>query len=162
MSLVGALLYCSTQTRPDVAYAVGMLCRAMSCPTALLLTSARRVLMYLYHHRDVCLRYATVDRDELRGYSDSDWATRHATSGYVFLYGQAAISSWASKKQPTVALSSCEAEIVAASEATKEAVYLRALFSELGVDCVQPTSLSMDNTSAIDLAYNRPGAPCPH
>eukprot|EP00965_Chrysotila_dentata_P061832 2048262-Pleurochrysis_carterae.AAC.1 len=154
MSLVGALLYCSTLTRPDVAYAVGMLCRAMKCPTAQLLASARRVLMYLYHHRDVGLvRYATVDRDELRGYSDSDWATRHSTSGYVFLYGQAAIP-WASKKQPTVALSSCEAEIVAASEATKEAVYLRALFSELGVDCVQPTSLSIDNMSTIDLAYN--------
>eukprot|EP00965_Chrysotila_dentata_P012615 416146-Pleurochrysis_carterae.AAC.2 len=71
-------------------------------------------------------------------HSDSDWAMRHSTSGYVFLYGQAAIS-WASKKQPTVALSSCEAEIIAASEATKEAVYLRALFSELGIDSQQPT-----------------------
>eukprot|EP00965_Chrysotila_dentata_P040191 1334550-Pleurochrysis_carterae.AAC.1 len=42
-SLVGALLYCSTQTRPDVAYAVGMLCRAMSCPTPELMSAARRV-----------------------------------------------------------------------------------------------------------------------
>eukprot|EP00965_Chrysotila_dentata_P008669 281752-Pleurochrysis_carterae.AAC.2 len=109
--------------------------------------------MYLHHHRDVGLRYATVDRDELRGYSDSDWTTRYSTSGCVFLYGQAAIS-WASKKQPTVALSSCEAEIIAAFEATKEAVYLRALFSKLGVDCPQSTSMSMDNMSAIDLAYN--------
>eukprot|EP00965_Chrysotila_dentata_P103169 3406205-Pleurochrysis_carterae.AAC.1 len=48
MSLVGALLYCSTQMRPDVAYAVGMLCRAMSCPTSALLDDARRVLKYLY------------------------------------------------------------------------------------------------------------------
>eukprot|EP00965_Chrysotila_dentata_P180497 5958474-Pleurochrysis_carterae.AAC.1 len=45
-SLVGALLYCSTQTRPDVAYAVGMLCRAMSCPTPDLLHAAQRVLTY--------------------------------------------------------------------------------------------------------------------
>eukprot|EP00965_Chrysotila_dentata_P076519 2526648-Pleurochrysis_carterae.AAC.1 len=43
-SLVGALLYCSTQTLPDVAFAVGMLCRAMSCPTPELLEAARRVL----------------------------------------------------------------------------------------------------------------------
>eukprot|EP00965_Chrysotila_dentata_P028131 935472-Pleurochrysis_carterae.AAC.1 len=50
-SLVGALLYCSTQTRPDVAYAVGMLCRAMSCPTPTLLDAAHRVLAYLYHHQ---------------------------------------------------------------------------------------------------------------
>eukprot|EP00965_Chrysotila_dentata_P073636 2432523-Pleurochrysis_carterae.AAC.1 len=43
-SFVGALLYCSTQTRPDVAFAVGMLCRAVSCPTPELLEAARRVL----------------------------------------------------------------------------------------------------------------------
>eukprot|EP00965_Chrysotila_dentata_P046172 1534892-Pleurochrysis_carterae.AAC.1 len=66
------------------------------------------------------------------------------------MHGRAAIS-WSSKKQPTVALSSCEAEIVAASEATKEAVYLRALFAELGLQQPQPTPISMDNKSAIDL-----------
>eukprot|EP00965_Chrysotila_dentata_P060481 2004818-Pleurochrysis_carterae.AAC.1 len=52
-SLVGALLYCSTQTKPDVAYAVGMLCRTMSCPTLKLLDAAHRVLCYLSHHRHV-------------------------------------------------------------------------------------------------------------
>eukprot|EP00965_Chrysotila_dentata_P038395 1275760-Pleurochrysis_carterae.AAC.1 len=122
----------------------------MSCPTQALLDDARRVLMYLYLHRAIGLRYVTLQHDDLHGFSDSDWATRHSTSGYVFLYGQAAVS-WASKKQPTVALSSCEAEIVAASEAAKEAVYLRALFNELSVPSAQPTALYMDNTSAIDL-----------
>eukprot|EP00965_Chrysotila_dentata_P159538 5270490-Pleurochrysis_carterae.AAC.1 len=72
----------------------------MSCPTGALLDDARRVLMYLYLHRTVGLRYVTLQHDDLHGFSDSDWATRHSTSGYVFLYGQAAIS-WASKKQPT-------------------------------------------------------------
>eukprot|EP00965_Chrysotila_dentata_P232971 6199295-Pleurochrysis_carterae.AAC.3 len=56
-SLVGAILYCSTQTRPDVAYAVGMLCRAMGCPAPARLDAAHRVLAYLHHHRDVGLRY---------------------------------------------------------------------------------------------------------
>eukprot|EP00965_Chrysotila_dentata_P075445 2491522-Pleurochrysis_carterae.AAC.1 len=86
----------------------------------------------------------------MHGFADSDWATRHSTSSYVFIYGQAAVS-WASKKQPTVALSSCEAEIVAASEAAKEAIYLRSLFAELGVHTQQSTALHMDNMSAIDL-----------
>eukprot|EP00965_Chrysotila_dentata_P131634 4352155-Pleurochrysis_carterae.AAC.1 len=90
-SLVGALLYCSTQTRPDVAYAVGMLCRAMSCPTPELLEAARRVLMYLSHHQAVGLRFEKSARP-LEGFSDSDWATKHSTSGYVFMYNQAAIS----------------------------------------------------------------------
>eukprot|EP00965_Chrysotila_dentata_P023735 786529-Pleurochrysis_carterae.AAC.1 len=78
MSLVGALLYCSTQTRPDVAYSVGMLCRAMSCPTSALLDAARRVLMYLYLHRTVGLRYVTLQHDDMHGFADSDWATRHS------------------------------------------------------------------------------------
>eukprot|EP00965_Chrysotila_dentata_P139458 4611036-Pleurochrysis_carterae.AAC.1 len=69
------------------------------------------------------------------------------------MYNQAAIS-WASKKQPSVALSSCEAEIIAASEATKEAVYLRSLLADLGQPAPEPTAISMDNKSAIDLAYN--------
>eukprot|EP00965_Chrysotila_dentata_P103397 3412792-Pleurochrysis_carterae.AAC.1 len=115
--------------------------------------SVRRVLMYLHHHKSLGLRYEHARSDGLRGYSDSDWATRHSTSGYVFTYNRAAIS-WSSKKQAAVALSSCEAEIVAASEATKEAVYLRALLADLGCARDSPTSLAMDNKCAIDLAYN--------
>eukprot|EP00965_Chrysotila_dentata_P198156 6178621-Pleurochrysis_carterae.AAC.1 len=68
------------------------------------------------------------------------------------MYGRAAIT-WSSKKQPSVALSSCEAEIIAASEAAKEAVYLRALLQELGEQS-DATPLHLDNKSAIDLAYN--------
>eukprot|EP00965_Chrysotila_dentata_P123650 4087702-Pleurochrysis_carterae.AAC.1 len=152
-SLVGALLYCATQTRPDIAYAVGMLCRAMACPTADMMVAAKRVLCYLSHHRSVGLRYARTDALPLTGFSDSDWATRHSTSGHVFMYGKAAIT-WSSKMQPTVALSSCEAEIIAASEAAKEATYLRALLRELGESADEATRLHLDNKSAIDLAYN--------
>eukprot|EP00965_Chrysotila_dentata_P179354 5922885-Pleurochrysis_carterae.AAC.1 len=83
------------------------------------MAAAQRVLMYLSHHRTVGLRFSKA-KLPVSGFSDSDWATRHSTSGYVFIYNQAAIS-WASKKQPSDALSSCEAEIIAASEATKEA-----------------------------------------
>eukprot|EP00965_Chrysotila_dentata_P096931 3203607-Pleurochrysis_carterae.AAC.1 len=75
--------------------------------------------MYLSHHRSIGLRFEK-SQQPFEGFSDSDWATRHSTSGYVFMYNQAAIS-WSSEKQPSVTLSSCEAEIIAASEATKEA-----------------------------------------
>eukprot|EP00965_Chrysotila_dentata_P060698 2010983-Pleurochrysis_carterae.AAC.1 len=67
------------------------------------------------------------------------------------MYGQAAII-WSSKKQATVALSSCEAELVAASEAAKEATYLRALLDKLGEDTRDATALHLDNKAAIDLA----------
>merc|ERR1712070_604704 len=67
--------------------------------------------------------------------------------------------SWASKRQPTIALSSCEAEIMAASEAAKEAVHLDRLQSELGYHELanfnhEPIRLHCDNQAAIDSSYN--------
>jgi len=69
------------------------------------------------------------------------------------MYGMAVIS-WGSKKQATVALSSCEAEIVAGSEATKEAVYLSRFLEELDQKGDEPIDLALDNTAAEDLAHN--------
>eukprot|EP00965_Chrysotila_dentata_P126974 4200367-Pleurochrysis_carterae.AAC.2 len=99
----------------------------MACPTTQLLDAARRLLYYLSHHRSVGLRYNLHDPQPVAGFSDSDRATKHSTSGHVILYAQAA-TTWSSKQQATVAPSS----IVAASEAAKEAVYLRAFLAELG------------------------------
>ena len=84
---------------------------------------------------------------------DSDWAVKHSTTGYVFRMARAAVS-WGSKKQVSVALSSCEAEIMAASEAAKEAVYLDRFAQELRMKGPEPVSLGMDNQGARDLAYN--------
>mmetsp|Transcript_44916 Transcript_44916/g.111831 ORF Transcript_44916/g.111831 Transcript_44916/m.111831 type:complete len:156 (+) Transcript_44916:1223-1690(+) len=85
--------------------------------------------------------------------SDSDWAVRNSTSGYVFTYSEAAIS-WGCKKQPTIALSSCEAEIMALSEAAKEGVYLRNFLDDLGFGSEDPTELATDNSAAQRLSYN--------
>ena len=152
-SLVGSLLYAATNTRPDIAYAVGMLCRAMGKPSTELFEAAERVLGYLYRHKDVGLRYER-DQRPLSGMSDADWAVKHSTSGFVFTMSKAAIS-WGSKKQPTIALSSCESAIMAASEAAKEAIYLDRFVEELGYKVEsEPIHLSLDNKAAIDSSYN--------
>ena len=151
-SLVGALLYCAVSTRPDVSYAVAMLCRAMSKPTQPAYDAAVRVLAYLDNHRHLGLTYEAGSAP-LHGFSDASWEVRHSTSGWLYKWQSAAIS-WGSKRQPCVALSSCEAEIIAASEATKEAVFLRRLLAELGFDDETATNLYVDNKAAIDLAYN--------
>jgi hypothetical protein len=83
--------------------------------------------------------------------SDSDWAVRHSTTGFVFAYALAAIS-WGSKKQDSVALSSCEAEIVALSEAGKESVHLSRFLQELGFGAANPPQLATDNSGARDFA----------
>jgi len=71
----------------------------------------------------------------------------------LFLFNSAAIS-WGSKRQSSVALSSCKAEIMACSESAKEAVFLQDFFKELGVGSDAPLALGQDNKAARDLAYN--------
>ena len=85
--------------------------------------------------------------------TDSDWAVKHSTSGWTFQYMSAAIS-WGSKKQTVVALSSCEAEIVAASEASTEAIHLDRLAREFDQMSEKPLSLATDNKAAQDVSYN--------
>ena len=152
-ALMGGLLYAATNTRPDIAYSVGLLCRAMSKPTNELFDAAIRVLCYLNRHKHLGLCYEASNAP-IMGMTDSDWAIKHSTSGYVFTLAQAAIS-WSSKRQPTIALSSCEAEIMAASEAAKEAVFLDRLCSELDLKrSDEPIHLFCDNKAAIDSSYN--------
>ena len=124
----------------------------MAKPTPELHQAAMQVVWYLGRHRDVGLTYASSDAP-ISGMSDSDWAVKHSTGGYIFNYCRAAIS-WNSKKQDSVALSSCEAELMALSEATKEAMYLDEFARELEISNGEPMSVSCDNQAAGDLAYN--------
>jgi len=96
-SIVGALLYCSTVTRPDISYSVSMLCRCMSRPTPALLEEAYHVLGYLHHHREVGLRYSAAP-SEPWGHTDSNWATRRSTSGHTF-HWQGCTIDWGSSQQ---------------------------------------------------------------
>jgi len=129
-----------------------MLCRCMSCPTPALLEEAYHVLSYLHHHRKVGLRYSAAP-SELWGHSDSNWATRRSTSGHT-VHWQGCTIDWGSTQQTSIALSSCEAEIMACSEAAKAVAYYRYLLKELGFLPPGPMSLSMDNKAGIDLAHN--------
>jgi hypothetical protein len=101
--------------------------------------------------------YSSSATISLLGYTDSDWAgdssDRRSTAGYLFQLGSGPIS-WSSKKVKTLALSSCEAEYRAAKEATKEAVWLHHVLTELGLIQKSTTELRCDNQGAIQLAYN--------
>lgn len=91
-------------------------------------------------------------KDEETGYSYVDWAgdldDRHFTSGYIFLLVGAAVS-WLSKKQSIIALSTAEAEYVALSLATQEALWLRRLLKDIGMPPKGPTVIHEDNQGAI-------------
>lgn len=95
--------------------------------------------------------------NNLAGFTDSDWAgsidDRKSTSGYVFCIGSKIIS-WSSKKQKTIALSSAEAEYIAATDAACEAVWLRRILGDLQQKQMDPTIIYCDNMSAIAMTKN--------
>ncbi|CAI7870400.1 unnamed protein product [Closterium sp. NIES-54] len=155
-SLVGSLMYAAVSTRPDLAYAAGVLGRVVSNPHTEHMRAGGRVLRYLQGTPNLGLVYE-AGPIELKGYADSDYAgdpsTRKSTSGYVFTLLGAAVS-WQSKKQPTVALSSTEAEYMALTQGAMEAIWLRRLLAELGHPQPNPTPLFCDNQVAISLSHN--------
>ena len=152
---VGAILYAGPQSRADVAYAIGILARCMHCPTPELDRAADRVIVFLWQHINAGPTYsAQAPRSrELHAYSDSDWEVSHSTTGWVIFYGGAAIA-WGSNRQHSIALSSTEAEIMAASVASTEIIHLRKLLRDFGVIINTPTTLYVDNSGAVELANN--------
>lgn len=158
-STVGSLMYAMLGTRPDIAYAVSAISRYSSNPHDLHWQAVVRILRYLRGTIGYELVYSG-SLTPLTGYSDSDWggdnSTRRSTSGFVFNLGSGSIT-WQSKRQPTVALSTCEAELIGQTVATKEAVWLRNLLKELGQEQVNSTVLFGDNQGAIALSKNPHG-----
>lgn len=154
--VIGSLMYITT-TRPDLQFAVSLLSRYMSKPTQLHLQAAKRMLRYLKGTLDFGIWYKRGGIGKLLAYTDSDFAGdidgKKSTSGYVFLMNGEAVT-WSSKKQPIVTLSTTEAEYVAASVFTCQAIWFQRILSELGCDARGRTVILCDNTSTIKLSKN--------
>ena len=142
-------------TRPDITFSVGQVSQYAQNPGKEYWKAAKRILAYLLRTPNFGLLFGKGS-NVLTGYCDSDYAgdleTRRSTSGTVFLLLGGPIS-WSSKRQTCVALSTTEAEFIAAAEATKEAIWLQRFLSELGAP-EWPTPLHCDNQSAIALIKN--------
>ncbi|GAB2299634.1 hypothetical protein Dimus_038573 [Dionaea muscipula] len=165
-SVVRSLRYI-TCTRPDIAYAVGIISKHMQQPKLGHWLACKRVLRYLKGTLEYGMWFPTSvtagslapahDHFHIVGYSDNDWAgdvnERKSTTGFVFMSGSTAIF-WASKKQPIVALSSSEAKYVAAASCVSHALWLRKLMTELGLKQEEPIIIHVDNQSAIVIANN--------
>ncbi|KAE8832650.1 hypothetical protein PTNB73_10321 [Pyrenophora teres f. teres] len=155
---IGSLMYLMLGTRPDIAFTVGCLSRYMSNPADIHHAAVKHLWRYLKGTSNLTLVYHG-DLKPLQGYTDADWGsdpdTRRSTAGYAFNLGSAVIS-WSSKRQPTVALSSCEAEYMGQTQATKEAFWLRGLLTEFQIMKADSaaTQILADNQGAIALASN--------
>jgi hypothetical protein len=85
--------------------------------------------------------------------SDSDWQVRCSTSGYAFFVANAVVA-YLSKKQPTIAMSSAQAEIYAASLVGLEATFMIGFLHQLTEHDVAPVEISVDSKAAKDLSQD--------
>ncbi|KAI4323677.1 hypothetical protein L6164_023265 [Bauhinia variegata] len=133
-SVVGSLMFAMNCTRLDIAHAVGIVSRYMANPGREHWNVVKRVLRYLKGTENVALCYGGLDFI-VKGYVDSDYAgdidKSKSTTGYVFALTSGAVS-WVLKLQSVVATSTTEAEYVATTQASKEAVWLKMILKELG------------------------------
>jgi len=101
--------------------------------------------------------YSRVSNFILTGFTDSDWAgstdDRKSTSGFVFNLGSGAVS-WSSKKQEVVALSTSEAEYIAATSTACQAVWLRRLLADFNQEQIGATEIFCDNRSTVAMTKN--------
>ena len=126
-STVGSLMYAQVCTRPDIAYAIGVLGQYQSNPGMDHWRAAKKVMRYLQETKDYMLMYRQTENLDLVGYSEADFAScvdsRKSTSGYIFIMAGGAIS-WRSVKQTLIANSTMEAEFVSCFEAISQGVWL--------------------------------------
>ena len=145
-------MYASLGTRPDITYAVQTISRFSKNPGIAHWEAVKKIFRYLKDTKHLWLSYGG-QKKELVGYADADGnmaEDRHAISGYAFILHGGAIS-WSTKRQEIISLSTTESKYIAATYASKEALWLRSLISQLFDTILTPTTLFSDNQSAIAL-----------
>lgn len=148
---VGSLLYLAQATRPDIAFAVNDVSRFNHKHSTIHWAAVKRIFRYLQGTLTYKLRYTAGDSSKMLCYTDSDWASdtdsRRSCAGH-------GATSWSSKRQTTVALSSTEAEYMALSSAASDVLWMQQLVAELDSHGKRKITILCDNTSAISMAEN--------
>lgn len=153
--ILGNAQYATIDTHFPICFALQHLAQFASNPGTSHLTATKRLPQYLAGTKDHALVFRWQEAFDLVGYLDADWAgnlsDRRSTSGFVFLLCSSLVT-WSSKKQPTVALSSTEAEYMAVSNAARKVIWIRNILAELTLKLTTPTTLFVDNRGAIDMS----------
>lgn len=152
-SLIGCLQWLSNSTRPDIAHAVSQLSRFNSNWTTTHWTLAKHVLRYLKGSSHIGINFGGSP-DPLKVYSDADFSqcpeTRRSVTGYIFRMNNGSIS-WNSQRQHVVALSTSEAEYMAASDAARHLNWVREFLFDIFHQQTSPTPFHIDSTSALSV-----------
>jgi len=156
---VGALMYLVTTTRPDIAYTVGVLARLNSNPGWTHWPTVKHLLCYIKGTVNYSIIYSPdpAQPKTFITFSDADHGgckdTGHSTGGYLVKMGTGTVA-WSSKLQNIVALSTTEAEYMAAVQTGKEIKWMRILMHEVGIPLPGPSTLLLDNQSVISVVKN--------
>lgn len=157
---VGALNYAMVVTRPDIAEAVGVVSRFCANPSEEHIKAVNNIYAYLKYTPNLGLHFRRNCADrELHAYINADWAgcpdTRRSTTGYIVKFAGSPVS-WSSRRQRTVAMSTCEAKYVAGYKATQEIIWIQNLISDLRIRSLEATStpLLVNNNTALKLTRN--------
>ncbi|KAK2968267.1 hypothetical protein RJ640_019329 [Escallonia rubra] len=150
--MIGSLLYL-TASRPDIMFSVCICARFQACPKESHLSAVKRIFKYLSGTLNLGLWYPRNSSIDLVGFLDSDYAgclvDRKSTSGTCQFLGDALVS-WHSKKQTSVALSTAEAEYVAAGSCCAQVLWMRQTLQDFGVSLAL-IPIMCDSSSAIDI-----------
>ncbi|KAK2980808.1 hypothetical protein RJ640_020460, partial [Escallonia rubra] len=153
--MIGSVLYL-TASRPDIMFSVCICARFQACPKESHLSAVKRIFKYLSGTLNLGLWYPRNSSIDLVGFSDSDYAgclvDRKSTSGTCQFLGDALVS-WHSKKQTSVALSTAEAEYVAAGSCCAQVLWMRQTLQDFGVS-LDLIPIMYDSSSAIDISKN--------
>ena len=153
--MIGSLMYL-TSSRPDISFSVGLCSRFQSNPKESHLMAVKRILRYLHGTSSLGLWYPKSEFFELTGFCDADYAgdriDRRSTTGLCCFLGSSLVS-WTSKKQNTVALSTAEAEYMAASSCCSQLLWMKHQMVDYNLTFFN-IPLYYDNMSAINLTKN--------
>jgi len=154
--MIGSLMYL-TVTRPDLMFAVCLASRYMSAPTEAHFQVVKRILRYIKGTMEFGILYRRGGDEKVLSYTDSDYAgdldDRKSTLGFVFLMCGGAIA-WSSKKQPIVALSTTEAEYIAAVSCATQGIWMKRILDKIGKNHDDCIVIRCDNSSTIQLSKN--------
>jgi hypothetical protein len=154
-SMIGSLLY-STAMRPNIQFSVCLCACFQASPRTSHRQAVKRIFRHLRHTPDFSLWYSASSSLALHGFSDADFAgcrlDRKSTSGTCQFLGSSLVS-WSSRKQPSVAQSTSEAEYVAAASCCSQLLWITYTMSDFGEEYTH-VPLQCDSTSAISVAKN--------
>src|SRR5882724_1772116 len=164
-ALIGSLTYAATSMCPDIGYITQFLSQANKDPRPRDWDTSKRVLRYLKGTRGMGIIYQRDPDEALTGhdhmvhwgYCDANYAKdaqdQRLTSGYMFMLAGGPIS-WKLKKQPSISLSTTEAEYYALGIAFQEATWIRHVYQEIFKPLNNPVLIYSDNAGAVALSKN--------